>query len=359
MGDYPMFVFRKPAAQIEKSAMRCPSLDSASAAARRPNRLAMDGGKPRRFAATRPDGSSWPRVSIVTPSYNQGQYLEETIRSILLQGYPDLEYIVIDGGSTDESIEIIRKYEPWLAYWVSEKDRGQADAINKGSDAMRAGEIFQFINSDDFLDQEALQIVAGLMVDHDCVSGPVVEFGHGPGSNSYASTALTAINFITRPPEFFYHQPGVWVRTKQAAGIGGFDAELHYKFDWEFMLRYLDRYPKVAYTNRNLGFSRLHPASKTMTKGVRIFQRELDRARTCGRSPGFLSRRNRSFSKSSTRCGGGSGSTMPANDIPQREIMTALRLLLCGSGETDRSHRSLFPRHDTKTVANPRIKFDA
>src|SRR4051794_40209357 len=74
----------------------------------------------------------WPRISIVTPSYNQGQFLEETIRSVLSQNYPNLEYIVIDGGSTDNSTEIMRKYEPWLASWVSEKDQGQSHAINKG-----------------------------------------------------------------------------------------------------------------------------------------------------------------------------------------------------------------------------------
>jgi glycosyltransferase involved in cell wall biosynthesis len=216
----------------------------------------------------RPDGTPWPRISIVTPSYNQGQYIEETIRSILLQGYPDLEYIVIDGGSTDNSAEIIRRYEPWLAYWISEKDGGQADAINNGL-ARSSGEIFQFINSDDFLDHGALQIVATLMPDHDCVSGPVIEFKQGGATKiSYASTALSVINFVRRPAEFFYHQPGVWLRTALAAAVGGFDAELHYKFDWEFMLRYLDRYPRVAYSERNLGFSRLHPAAKTVAQGA-------------------------------------------------------------------------------------------
>ncbi len=78
------------------------------------------------------DSHLLPKITIVTPSYNHGQFIETTIRSVLLQGYPNLEYIIIDGGSSDNSVEIIRKYEPWLAYWISEQDRGQAHAINKG-----------------------------------------------------------------------------------------------------------------------------------------------------------------------------------------------------------------------------------
>ena len=85
-----------------------------------------------------------------TPSYNQGQFIEETIRSVLLQGYPDLEYIIIDGGSTDHSVEIIRKYEPWLTYWVSERDRGQSHAINKGF-CRSTGVLLGWLNSDDVL----------------------------------------------------------------------------------------------------------------------------------------------------------------------------------------------------------------
>ncbi len=98
--------------------------------------------------AKMPDGSNWPRLTIVTPSYNQGKFLEATIRSVLLQGYPNLEYIIIDGGSTDHSLEIIKKYEKYLFYWHSQKDKGQSDAINQGL-KKSSGEILGWINSDD------------------------------------------------------------------------------------------------------------------------------------------------------------------------------------------------------------------
>lgn len=105
---------------------------------------------PKRYS----ERKNWPKITIVTPSFNQGAYIEETIRSVLLQNYPNLEYIVIDGGSTDATKQILEKYAPWISYWRSEKDKGQGHAINKGF-SLASGEIYGWINSDDFYMNEA------------------------------------------------------------------------------------------------------------------------------------------------------------------------------------------------------------
>ncbi|NOZ36719.1 MAG: glycosyltransferase [Gammaproteobacteria bacterium] len=102
---------------------------------------------------------NFPKISIVTPSYNQGRYLEATIQSVLDQNYPNLEYVVIDGGSDDNSVEVIKRYEQHLAYWVSEKDKGQSHAINKGFGKV-SGDIYAWLNSDDRLEPGALATVA-------------------------------------------------------------------------------------------------------------------------------------------------------------------------------------------------------
>lgn len=112
-----------------------------------------------------PDGSPWPLVSIITPSFNQAEFLEETIRSILLQGYPNLEYIIMDGGSTDGSVKIIEKYSPWLTYWVSQKDDGQSSAINSGFQKAN-GQYVAWLNSDDVFMPGAIQRVVEALHHH-------------------------------------------------------------------------------------------------------------------------------------------------------------------------------------------------
>jgi len=110
---------------------------------------------------TMTDGSPWPKISVVTPSFNQGKYIEETIRSVLLQGYPNLEYFIIDGDSRDNSVEIIKKYEPWLNYWITEPDTGQTNAINKGM-SRASGKILAYLNSDDIYMPYTFRLVADI-----------------------------------------------------------------------------------------------------------------------------------------------------------------------------------------------------
>jgi glycosyltransferase involved in cell wall biosynthesis len=106
-------------------------------------------------------GGSWPKVSIVTPSFNQGEFIEETIRSVLLQGYPDLEYIIIDGGSTDNSVDIIEKYKEWLAFWVSERDGGVTNGCNKGF-SKATGELLGMMCADDYYKPGGIINLVGL-----------------------------------------------------------------------------------------------------------------------------------------------------------------------------------------------------
>ena len=107
---------------------------------------------------TMPDGRPWPRLTVITLSYNQGHYIEETLRSVLLQGYPNLQFIAVDGGSTNETVPLIRRYEQWLASWTSERDSGQSEAINKGLRGA-TGQWVMWLNSDDLLLPGALTAI--------------------------------------------------------------------------------------------------------------------------------------------------------------------------------------------------------
>ncbi len=186
---------------------------------------------------TMPDGAPWPRVSIVTPSYNQAQFIEETIRSVLLQGYPDLEYIIIDGGSTDGSVEIIRKYEPWLAYWVSEKDRGQSHALNKGF-RRATGDIVGWLNSDDTYQPEAIaRAIDYLSATPDCAL--VYCDCHVIDKDSHVYGQVKGREFIWKEQllKNSVPQQGVFVRRSALGEVGGVDETLHYIMDYELWLR--------------------------------------------------------------------------------------------------------------------------
>lgn len=205
---------------------------------------------------------AFPSISIVTPSYNQGQFLEETICSVLDQNYPNLQYMVIDGGSTDNSVEIIKKYEKHLSYWESVKDKGQMDALNKGV-RRSTGEIFGFINSDDLLYPKALKRVAEMWQEGATwIVGWTKYLEEGDGDYPYLPGPYLHKHdyFIDNP---FPQQSSFWAR-KYFDQVGLFDENLHYCFDYEWWLRLrfkADARPSVV--RQCFGAFRLHPASKT------------------------------------------------------------------------------------------------
>jgi glycosyltransferase involved in cell wall biosynthesis len=210
-----------------------------------------------------------PRITVVTPSYNQGQFLEETILSVLEQGYPNLEYIVVDGGSTDNSVEIIRRYEQHLAYWESQKDRGQSHAINKGF-ARSTGQILCWLNSDDMHQPGTLREVSETLD----ITRPELMFGNcqyiedgktHPWETNVAArhrtTDLALSDYIIQPSSFWTR--AAWER------VGQLDESLHYGMDWEWFLR--ARSVEVAFrpVDTILSIYRLHPDHKTRNGGER------------------------------------------------------------------------------------------
>lgn len=220
-----------------------------------------------------PDGSAWPRISIVTPSLNQGQFIEETIRSVLLQGYPDLEYIIIDGGSSDGSVEIIKKYKPWLAYWVSEPDKGQAHAINKGF-AKSTGEIFAYINSDDLYEPGAFKLVALQFRQKKAllVAGECVIFDEHGVRDIYVPFWPQNINLLlTKCP---FAQPASFWHSEFILKTEGMDESLGFCFDMEFFLRNALYGISPKLVNEKLARWRIHSKSKTMSQSL-CFQKDL------------------------------------------------------------------------------------
>lgn len=217
-----------------------------------------------------PGCGALPKISIVTPSFNQAEFLEETIRSVLLQGYPNLEYIIIDGGSTDGSIEIIKKYEPWLTYWVSERDRGQSQAINKGFQHA-TGDIFAFINSDDYYLQGAFTRVAeNFSEDFQLFVGLTFQIRIDGSLTGKRRAPSLAVSDVADWQKNWFRQPGCFFSKEIYQKVGGIDESLQYSLDFDLWLRML-KLGVGKYIENELAVARNHPAMKTQNKGGRGF----------------------------------------------------------------------------------------
>lgn len=209
------------------------------------------------------DSLPWPRVSVVTPSFNQGQFIEETIRSVLLQGYPDLEYIIIDGGSGDASVGIIRKYEPWLAQWVSEPDRGQSDAINKGWRRCR-GDILAWLNSDDTYLPGAIRTQVNALCQHpECgiVYGDALHVDeNGKTIYTWYGRPYSVIELlrVSIPA-----QPTVFIRRTVVEKVGEINPNFKYTMDSEYWVR-ASKVTDFWYEAKCIATYRLHSRSKTV-----------------------------------------------------------------------------------------------
>lgn len=212
-----------------------------------------------------------PLVSIVTPSYNQVRFLEQTILSVLNQDYQRIEYIVIDGGSIDGSVDIIRKYEHQLAYWVSEEDRGQAHAISKGWKRAK-GEIIAYLNSDDtYVVPDAVsRAVDALqanpswgMVYGDCgvIDEASALIGYRPTIPFDMKGLLRLCYYISQPATFFR-------RSSVEAG-GGIDETLYYVMDYDLYLRVGLTYQAGCLPGEHLANYRVHRDAKSASLGVR------------------------------------------------------------------------------------------
>ena len=220
---------------------------------------------------TAPDGQLWPKVSIVTPSYNQGRFIEECIRSLLLQNYPNLEYIIIDAGSTDQTLDIIKKYEPWLVYWESKPDRGQSHAINKGFDKS-TGKFFNWHNSDDVLIPNSLATMVRALIKY-----PQAGYVHGQrifiddNGKIRGGKKADYDNKITFSPKLTNSVSALKTGSQLACLMnrdlvlqaGKVDENLHYIMDVDLLLR-IAIIKDPIYIDAPLTYVRIHPDTKSL-----------------------------------------------------------------------------------------------
>ncbi len=207
------------------------------------------------------------KISIITPSFNQGQYIEDTILSVLGQDYSNLEYLIMDGGSKDQTLDVIKKYEDKITYWESKKDKGQSHAINKGL-SKATGDIVAWLNSDDMYTDNALKRVANIFL-----KNPEVDIVYGNVWQCYPKETEKHINKKFNPKHFLtgvnMHQPSVFWRRKLHDTIGFLDEELYYTMDYDLWLRLFYNY-KSYKTETILSKFRCHEEAKTSNnpKGI-------------------------------------------------------------------------------------------
>jgi len=225
---------------------------------------------------------SWPKISIITPSLNQGRFLEQTIRSVLLQGYPCLEYIIIDGGSSDDSLEIIKKYRTWLSWWQSEPDGGQTEALNKGL-SRATGDWVAWINSDDFYLPGALFTLVSQIGRHpDChwfigetlqvdAAGGAERVLH-PRSNSDAPWH----DFVAvRQSGTDIPQPSTFWSRQALEQTGLLDESFRYAMDSDYWARLAYGGFRPVCVAEQLAAFRVHPASKTSEGRIPFWREEI------------------------------------------------------------------------------------
>jgi len=210
---------------------------------------------------------NWPKITVVTPSFNQGQFLEQTILSVVGQQYPNLEYIIIDGGSSDDSVQVIRKYERQLAFWSSEKDDGQTAAINRGFD-IASGDILAWLNSDDMYLPGTLFHVANELSPGrpELIFGNSLQFVENQtlafGSDvqgEHERDNLLLVDYVIQPSSF-------WTRDAWLSA-GRLDESLTFGFDWDWFIRAEKAGVALRPDARYLSLSRIHNQRKTIVGG--------------------------------------------------------------------------------------------
>jgi len=216
-----------------------------------------------------------PKITIITPSFNQGQYIERTIQSVLSQDYPNLEYIIIDGGSTDQTVDIIKKYEKHLKYWVSEKDNGQSHAINKGL-KYATGDIINWLNSDDYLEPQALNVIAESFnsdIDIFCGYANLIYDKNIIKKQTSKLTGsvekLIATGHIMQPSTFF--------RKEIFDELTPLNETLHFMMDHYIWLQYILKYGvrRIKYSDTVLANVLMHQDAKSVNS-IDLFQKDRD-----------------------------------------------------------------------------------